>query len=43
MAINQDILGNVLKKAESWLSDVYDEQTRNDVRKMLQQKIRQGD
>lgn len=42
MAINQDILRDVIKKAESWLSDVYDEQTRNDVRKMLQQEDKTG-
>ncbi|MGV8137603.1 MAG: phospho-sugar mutase [Mangrovibacterium sp.] len=42
MAINQDILRNVIKKAESWLSDVYDEQTRNDVRKMLQEEDKTG-
>lgn len=38
MAVNQDILGDVVKKAESWLSDVYDEQTRDEVRRMLQQE-----
>jgi phosphoglucomutase len=38
MAINQDILNEVVKKAEDWLSEVYDESTREEVRKMLQQE-----
>ncbi len=38
MAASQDILKEVEKKAESWLSGVYDEQTRNEVKKMLQQE-----
>lgn len=38
MAVSQDILKEVEKKAESWLSDVYDEQTRNEVKRMLQQE-----
>ena len=42
MAVSQDILSDVVKKAESWLSDVYDEQTRNEVRRMLQQEDKTG-
>ncbi|MGV8094811.1 MAG: phospho-sugar mutase [Mangrovibacterium sp.] len=38
MAGNQDILSEVVKKAESWLSEVYDEQTRSEVKRMLQQE-----
>ena len=42
MAVSQDILNGVVKKAESWLSDVYDEETRGEVRKMLQQEDKTG-
>jgi phosphoglucomutase len=42
MAGNQNILSEVVKKAESWLSDVYDEQTRNEVRRMLRQEDKTG-
>ena len=42
MAVSQDILSVVVKKAESWLNDVYDEQTRNEVRRMLQQEDKTG-
>lgn len=42
MAVDQDILTDVVKKAESWLSEVYDEQTRSEVRKMLQQEDKTG-
>jgi len=38
MAVSQDILIEVVKKAETWLSEVYDEQTRNEVQVMLQQE-----
>ncbi|MGD9558889.1 MAG: phospho-sugar mutase [Mangrovibacterium sp.] len=38
MATNQEILNEVVKKAESWLSEVYDESTREEVRKMIQQE-----
>ncbi|MGE4586642.1 MAG: phospho-sugar mutase [Mangrovibacterium sp.] len=38
MAINEEILKEVIKKAESWLGEVYDEKTRSEVRRMLQQE-----
>ncbi len=42
MAVSQGILNEVVKKAESWLSDVYDDETRQEVRKMLQQEDKTG-
>ncbi|MEL7587364.1 MAG: phospho-sugar mutase [Prolixibacteraceae bacterium] len=36
MAVSQEILNEVEKKAASWLSNVYDEQTRGEVKRMLE-------
>ena len=38
MATNQDTLNSVIEKAKTWLSDVYDEETRTEVQRMLDQE-----
>jgi phosphoglucomutase len=38
MTTNNDVLSEVVAKAKSWLSDVYDEDTRNEVQRMLDQE-----
>ena len=38
MVVNNEVLEGVVKRAQSWLSDVYDEQTRNEVKQMLDQE-----
>ncbi len=38
MATNQDTLNNVIATAQSWLTDVYDEETRAEVQRMLDQE-----
>lgn len=38
MAANSDVLEAVISKAKSWLSDVYDAETRNEVQRMLDQE-----
>ncbi len=38
MAVSNDVLEEVISKANSWLSDVYDEQTRSEVKRMLEQE-----
>ncbi len=35
MTTNQDTLNSVIEKAKTWLTDVYDEQTRSEVQRML--------
>ncbi|MGD9931628.1 MAG: phospho-sugar mutase [Mangrovibacterium sp.] len=36
MVTNNDVLDAVVKKAKTWLSDVYDQQTREEVKRMLE-------
>ncbi len=38
MATNQDTLNSVIEKANTWLTDVYDEETREEVQRMLDQE-----
>jgi len=38
MAANSDVLDMVISKAQTWLSDVYDEATRKEVQRMLDQE-----
>ncbi|RKD89702.1 phospho-sugar mutase [Mangrovibacterium diazotrophicum] len=38
MAANSDVLEMVISKAQTWLSDVYDETTRKEVQRMLDQE-----
>jgi phosphoglucomutase len=38
MAINNEVLEAVLSKAKTWLGDVYDEKTRNEVKRLLEQE-----
>ncbi|MCG8686228.1 MAG: hypothetical protein MI892_15220 [Desulfobacterales bacterium] len=38
MATNQDTLNSVIEKANAWLTDVYDEETRKEVQRMLDQE-----
>jgi len=38
MAANSDVLEMVISKAQTWLSDVYDESTRKEVQRMLDQE-----
>ncbi|WP_159517927.1 phospho-sugar mutase [Sunxiuqinia indica] len=38
MATNKDVLDAVISKAQTWLTDVYDEETRNEVKRMLEQE-----
>lgn len=38
MATNQDTLNSVIEKANTWLTDVYDEKTRKEVQRMLDQE-----
>jgi len=38
MAANNEILEAVIEKAKTWLSDVYDQETRNEVKRLLEQE-----
>ena len=38
MAVNDEILNEVVSKANAWLGDVYDEETRNAVKQMLEKE-----
>ena len=38
MVMKNDVLDAVIKKAQTWLSEVYDPQTRDDVKRMLEQE-----
>jgi phosphoglucomutase len=38
MTTNKDVLDAVISKAQTWLTDVYDEETRNEVKRMLEQE-----
>ncbi len=38
MAANSEVLDAVVKKANTWLSDVYDQETRNEVKRLLEQE-----
>ena len=38
MATNSEVLDAVVKRAKTWLSDVYDQETRNEVKRLLEQE-----
>jgi len=38
MAANSEVLEAVIEKAKTWLSDVYDQETRNEVKRLLEQE-----